>query len=106
MKRIAIAACFVSICVGAIWTAPSTRAAEPRFWNSTAAAAYLDARQDWWMKWPSAARDLDTACVSCHTALPYALSRSTLRTALNEHSVSLVESKLFEQVTRRVRAWK
>jgi hypothetical protein len=40
-----------------------------------AAAVYLDKRLDWWVHWPSAARNHDTSCVSCHTVLPYALAR-------------------------------
>ena len=51
---------------------PIVRAASPS-WNARAAAGYLDARQEWWQHWPNAARDHDTQCVSCHTALPYAL---------------------------------
>lgn len=82
------------------------KAAEPASWNPKAAAAYLDARQAWWLSFPSAARDLDTACVSCHTALPYALSRPVLRSALNERGPSPVETKLIDQVVKRVRAWK
>ena len=48
-------------------------------WDSKAAAAYLDQRADWWMSWPRSARDHNTFCVSCHTALPYALGRPALR---------------------------
>ena len=44
-------------------------------WNLQKAAAYLDQRADWWMNWPRAARDHETFCISCHTAVPYALSR-------------------------------
>src|SRR5215467_5750611 len=51
-------------------------------WDQRAAAAYLDQRQSWWMGWPRAARDHETFCVSCHTAVPYALSRPTLRKPL------------------------
>src|SRR5215470_17361887 len=50
-------------------------------WDPKAAAAYLDRRQSWWMQWPRAQRDHETFCVSCHTAVPYALSRSALRRA-------------------------
>src|SRR5262249_41684353 len=53
-------------------------------WDPNAAAAYLDRRQSWWIEWPRAQRDHETFCVSCHTAVPYALSRSALRTALAE----------------------
>ena len=42
-------------------------------WDPKAAAAYLDRRQSWWMSWPRAQRDHETFCVSCHTAVPYAL---------------------------------
>jgi len=57
-------------------------------WDQKAAAAYLDQRQSWWMEWPKAARDHDTFCVSCHTAVPYALSRPALRKANGACSAS------------------
>jgi hypothetical protein len=60
---------------------PETKIANT--WNPKAAAAYLDRRQAWWMEWPRAQRDHGTFCVSCHTAVPYALSRSALRSALD-----------------------
>ena len=50
-------------------------------WNSKSAAAYLDQRLSWWTNWQTAARDHDTFCISCHTALPYALGRPALRSA-------------------------
>ncbi len=57
------------------------------------------------MSWPTASRDHQTFCVSCHTVLPFALSRSTLRAALAEPAPSLLENRLLENVTRRVRLW-
>lgn len=78
---------------------------EPAGWDSKAAAAYLDQRAEWWMSWPSSARDHDTFCVSCHTAVPYALSRPALRNALGESTVSKTEQKLIDNVTKRVRLW-
>ncbi len=75
-------------------------------WNRKAAAAYLDQRQDWWQKWPSAARDHGTFCVSCHTAAPYALARPALRVALGEAGPSAPEIALIANVTKRVTAWK
>jgi squalene-hopene/tetraprenyl-beta-curcumene cyclase len=75
-------------------------------WDPKAAAAYLDGRIGWWMDWPRAQRDHETFCVSCHTALPYALSRSALRTSLAEHATSPNEQRLLDNVTRRVRLWK
>jgi squalene-hopene/tetraprenyl-beta-curcumene cyclase len=68
-------------------------------WNSTAAAAYLDRRADWWMGWQPAARDHDTFCISCHTTLPYALARPSLRVAGSN------ERRVLENVVRRVRLW-
>ena len=75
-------------------------------WDQKAAAAYLDHRQEWWMAWPKSQRDHDTFCVSCHTAVPYALSRSALRNNLAEQSPSASERKLLDNVTKRVRLWK
>src|SRR5271165_3622628 len=74
-------------------------------WNSKAAAAYLDQRATWWMAWPSSARDHDTFCISCHTALPYALSRPALRGLLAEQGPSPNERKILDSVTKRVRLW-
>jgi squalene-hopene/tetraprenyl-beta-curcumene cyclase len=75
-------------------------------WDARAAAAYLDGRQGWWMTWSGANRDHDTQCVSCHTALPYALARPALRGPLGEHDASATERRMLEDVTKRVRMWK
>lgn len=75
-------------------------------WNPKAAAAYLDQREGWWMAWPGAARAQGTFCVSCHTAVPYALARPTLREMLLEDGSSANERGLLEDVTKRVRLWK
>ena len=75
-------------------------------WSPKAAAAYLDQRADWWMGWQGAARDHGTFCVSCHTALPYALSRPALREPLAAHAPSESERRLLDNVTKRVRLWK
>ncbi len=76
-----------------------------RTWDPKSAAAYLDSRLEWWSTWPTASRDHQTFCISCHTAAPYAAARSSLRTALGEHSPSPVEQKLLDNVTARVRIW-
>ena len=83
---------------------PETKTANS--WDPNAAAAYLDRRKSWWMEWPKAQRDHGTVCVSCHTAVPYALSRSALRTALAEQAPSPNERRLLDSVTKRVRLWK
>ena len=74
-------------------------------WSSQKAAAYLDGRSSWWITWKPAARDHDTFCISCHTALPYALARPALRTALGEPGPSENERKFVENVGKRVRLW-
>ena len=81
-------------------------AVDPASWSDKGAAAYLDGRMAWWTGWSNAARDHQTFCVSCHTVLPYALARPALRAALGEQAPSPTESKLLDNVTRRVQMWK
>jgi squalene-hopene/tetraprenyl-beta-curcumene cyclase len=78
---------------------------DPASWNPKTAAGYLDQRAEWWMTWPTSARDHDTFCISCHTAMPYALARPTLRSALDERQPSPTERKVLDNVTKRVRMW-
>ena len=107
-KTLTIGASFLAITTlaGPMATRPKAAAADPVTWNPKAAAAYLDQRQDWWQKWPSAARDRGTFCVSCHTAATYALGRPALRGALGEAGPSASERALQENVTKRVTMWK
>jgi squalene-hopene/tetraprenyl-beta-curcumene cyclase len=70
------------------------------------AGKYLDTRLEWWLHWPNAARDHDTACVSCHTALPYALARPSIRKTLGEQELAGPERILIANVVKRVRLWK
>jgi squalene-hopene/tetraprenyl-beta-curcumene cyclase len=94
------------ILVGLLLLPAALRAGEDGgAWNVVSAAAYLDHRAEWWTTWPSAARDHDTFCVSCHTALPYALGRPALRVSLGEQTASATERKLIENVVKRVRIW-
>jgi len=79
--------------------------AAPASWNSHAAAAYLDGRLEWWLHWPNAARDHETTCVSCHTAMPYALARPALRRALGEHDMAAPERAMVASVVKRVTLW-
>src|SRR5262245_27079544 len=72
-------------------------------WNRKAAAGYLDRRASWWINWPKAARDQGTFCVSCHTAVPYVLSRAVL--AAPDAPSSATEQAIVANVARRVRLW-
>jgi squalene-hopene/tetraprenyl-beta-curcumene cyclase len=78
-------------------------AATRESWDARSAAGYLDRREQWWSSWTSAARDQGTFCVSCHTALPYALARPALMT--DGASEGDVQRRLLENVTRRVQLW-
>src|SRR3989454_9941127 len=119
----ALTACLLAGIIAVCWH-PETRAAGPEdpkptttlrdqpetkiatSWDQKAAAAYLDQRAGWWIEWPKAARDHETICVSCHTAVPYVLSRPALRKALAEKVPSANERRLLYSVTKRVRLWK
>ena len=57
----------------------------------------------WWESWPSAARDHETFCVSCHTSLPYALARPSLRTAQEAPTGS--ERVFVDNISKRVSLW-
>jgi len=96
---------FAALALGLLPAASQAANNDAGSWDSKAAAAYLDQRADWWMAWPQSARDHDTHCVSCHTALPYALGRPALRAALGEQSPSATERKLLDNITKRVRLW-
>ena len=100
-------ACVVGMCL-ALGPSRVESQAQPSLlakWDHAAAAAYLDGRQAWWRTWPVAARDHDTSCVSCHTSLPYALARPTLRPALGETGPTVPEVDLLADVEKRVALW-
>jgi squalene-hopene/tetraprenyl-beta-curcumene cyclase len=103
MKPVVLRICIGAACLAAMLPAADLPASA---WSPKAAAAYLDGRLAWWMAWPSAARDHETFCVSCHTVAPYALGRPALRSALGEQAPSPTERRLLDNVTKRVRMWK
>jgi hypothetical protein len=75
-------------------------------WNSAAAARYLDTRLAWWRAWPKSERDHGTRCISCHTALPIALAKPTLRKSLGERGPSATEQAMYADITKRVMMWR
>ena len=97
MKTVLLAISFLGV-----WQA---QAGDAKSWDRKAAAAYLDERMAWWESWPSAARDHQTFCVSCHTSMPYALARPALRTALAEHGPSTDEQVFLTNISKRVSLW-
>ena len=99
--------CVLGLSVVAALAACSRRhEAAPTTWNPQKAAFYLDAREVTWMGWPGSARDHDTFCVSCHTVVPYVLSRSALRETLGESGQTQDEQKVLDDVAKRVRLWR
>src|SRR3989454_3047698 len=71
------------------------------------AAKYLDERMDAWF---ASAKRLrpgqgETTCVSCHTVIPYALSRPILRRAMHVSTRTPQEVRLLEGVARRVETY-
>jgi squalene-hopene/tetraprenyl-beta-curcumene cyclase len=108
MTRAGLAVCALTILILAGFCAVISRPeskADNR-WNQKAAAAYLDKQEDRWMTWPNAARDQGTFCVSCHTAMPYALARPVLDSAMGEKGPARDERELLDNVMKRVRLWK
>jgi squalene-hopene/tetraprenyl-beta-curcumene cyclase len=113
-KIVLLTACFLSgflgACSGSGSHAPATFLSPPEAdlshsWDQKAAAAYLDQRMDAWIAWPHAARDHQTFCVSCHTALAYSLARPVLDRSLDGGALTEDERKLIDDVTKRVRLW-
>jgi hypothetical protein len=94
-----VAPSLTAVCYGASGDGVSSS------WNQKAAAQYLDSREIWWQSWDAAKRDHSTVCVSCHTVLPYALSRSSLRGSLGEGAPTKQEQIMLANVVRRVTLW-
>jgi squalene-hopene/tetraprenyl-beta-curcumene cyclase len=76
-------------------------------WDPAAAAAYLDARMDSWFANGTKLKtgDSQTACVSCHAGLAYALSRPVLRRIMHVDTPSAQEATLIDNTTRRVETY-
>jgi squalene-hopene/tetraprenyl-beta-curcumene cyclase len=74
-------------------------------WSPEASAKYLDGRAEWWLGWSGAARGQGTACLSCHTTVPFALARPALGAQLREKTPGSVEKKLIGILDKRVKNW-
>jgi hypothetical protein len=68
-------------------------------WDRDAAVRYLDARAGDWIPFSRERQKLTTACVSCHTAMPYLLATSSLGRAAEPAQL------LFSDVEARVAHW-
>jgi len=76
-------------------------------WDRAAAAKYLDDRMNAWFTNATKLQTGEgkTACVSCHTPLPYALARPALRRAMRVSAATLEETRLLDETTRRVESY-
>jgi len=106
--KASVAALVIFAAALAATAAATAQAPHPaaRTWNAQAAADYLDGRLAWWLHWPSAARDHDTSCVSCHTAAPYAIARPALRRVLGQRDAAVPERAMLAGVVKRVTLWR
>ncbi len=75
-------------------------------WDPVAAARYLDTRESYWQTWDHAKRDHGTHCVSCHTQATYSFARPALRSRMGEPGLTIQETAMLADVTKRVQAWK
>jgi hypothetical protein len=98
LLRIALAAGLVGLVhTGGAALAPAAG------WDPASAARYLDARMDLWWTQGKTLRtgNSQTVCVSCHTAVPYALARPALRAVLGERAPTAHETRMIDHVRRR-----
>src|SRR5688572_19879614 len=99
---IAVAATVFGATVAAQQAVPPI-ATSPK-WDPAAAAAYLDARMELWFANGTKLKtgNSQTACVSCHAGLAYALARPVLRRVMYADSPAAQEARLIDETTRRV----
>lgn len=102
-KRATAYAYFIALGLSGIIGCSHSGTTSSKSWNPQAAANYLDLREDWWIQWPQVIRDHGTFCISCHTAMPYALARPAIRKVLRVEIPTANEIKLLENVRTRIR---
>jgi len=76
-------------------------------WDREGAARYLDERMDLWFANADKLRtgEAKTACVSCHTTVPYVMARPVLRRAMQAGAATPQETRLLQETTRRVETY-
>ena len=102
-RVVALALCVLGVSIGWLGRAQLRAEDAVQTWSPNKAAAYLDGRAVWWSTWSGAARDHGTFCISCHTTLPYAIARPTLRDALHESGPSPAETVIVGNLLTRVK---
>src|SRR5262245_55236246 len=109
-----VSVCFCILLTGIAINGFTARSGVPRDervaatgWDRDGAAKYLDERMELWFTTAKKLRtgQSETACVSCHTTIPYVLARPALRRAMGVNSATPQERRLVEEVTRRVESY-
>jgi hypothetical protein len=103
MRLATLVACIAF--AGTVAAQTQGQAARPpaRAWDPAAAAAYLDARMDLWFANGTKLKtgDSQTACVSCHAGLAYALARPVLRRVMPRCSTTSTSAGRSSRVVPR-----
>jgi squalene-hopene/tetraprenyl-beta-curcumene cyclase len=86
---------------------PAASRSSTQGWDPAAAATYLDDRMDLWFVNANKLRtgNEKTSCVSCHSSVGYALARPALRRTMHVGGPTAAETRLVEEVTRRVESY-
>jgi squalene-hopene/tetraprenyl-beta-curcumene cyclase len=99
---------FSILTIGLLMSPTRVGAGERTGWDTQSAARYLDTRAKEWEAFRGADRGQaadKVSCLSCHTSVSYALGRPALRHVAGEARPTAHESRLLEQVRRRVAHW-
>jgi hypothetical protein len=86
---------------------PPDNGAASSGWDREGAAVYLDERMEVWFAKAKKLRtgEAQTACVSCHTTVPYVLARPALRRAMRVSAATPQEARIIQEATRRVESY-
>ena len=86
---------------------PKENRAASAGWDRDGAAKYLDDRMEIWFTKAKKLRtgQSETACVSCHTTIPYVMARPALRRAMHMNTATPQERRLVEETARRVESY-
>src|SRR5258707_15824839 len=110
MKSRAATVLLFTLCAGAFTrgSAQKTTGGDSIGWDRAAAAKYLDDRMSAWFTNATKLQTGEgkTACVSCHTPLPYALARPALRRAMHVSASTAEETRLLDETTRRAESYR
>jgi hypothetical protein len=98
---------FLGLAITARQGVPRDDVSAPGGWDREGAAKYLDERMDIWFAKAKKLRtgEAQTACVSCHTTVPYVLARPALRRAMRVSAATTQEIKIIQEATLRVESY-